>query len=123
MEEAGLKPTHLKLKLIAATLGAIADREGPDVEPDIREAVGYVAEAYKKDLDDSVNSLDPATFVARYPKLAETLRKYEVSRATGKAPANAGKPAAPRETAQDDKQETWSEFSKRIKALQKGQRI
>jgi hypothetical protein len=126
MQEYGLEPSALKLKLVAATLGAIADREGPDREPDVREAVAYVAEAYQKDLDSSVNSLDPAKFVARYPELAKKLRAYEVSRATGKAPgtesrqASASRASPPENASQ--KNETWADFSKRMRQLSMGKR-
>lgn len=125
MQEAGLHPTPLKLKLVAATLGAIADRDGPDQEPDIKEAVAYVAEAYGRDLDDSVKALDPEAFIRRYPELAEKLRKYEVARATGRPPAASGKPPAPPKAPQDgnEKSPTWDDFSRQIRALQKGQRI
>ena len=124
MQEAGLHPTPLKLKLVAATLGAIADRDGPDHEPDLKEAVAYVAEAYDKDLEDSVKALDPEVFIRRYPELAEKLRKYEVARATGRPPAASGRPPAPPKAPQDGNvKQSWDEFSRQMRALQKGQRI
>lgn len=130
MESAGLKPTHLKLKLVAATLGAIADRDGPDQEPDIGEAVAYVAEAYGKDLDETVRALDPATFERRYPEQMERLRKYWLAKATGTraAPSGDGRPqAAPRATPRENEgnissKTSWSDVSRMFKNIQKGVR-
>lgn len=130
MESAGLKPTHLKLKLVAATLGAIADRDGPEQEPDIGEAVAYVAEAYGKDLDETVRGLDPAAFERRYPEQMERLRKYWLAKATGtrSAPPGGGTPqaaprAAPREHEGDISQKTsWSDVSRMFKNIQRGVR-
>jgi hypothetical protein len=130
MQAAGLKPSLLKLKLVAATLGAIADRDGPDQEPDIAEAVAYVAEAYGTDLDETYGALDPQAFEKRYPAQMDRLRKYWLAKATGNRGAPSGTdgkpPAAPRATPRDDGEFTpkssWSEVSKYFKNIQRGGR-
>lgn len=129
MQEAGLPQTGLTLKLVAATLGALADRDGPDQKPDIREAVAYVSESFHNTVDEKVKGFakDPKAFAARYPEVADALRKMSVAEARGKAPGQADAPSGKQPTARpngssQEKPANWSDMTKFFRNLQRGGR-
>lgn len=126
MQEANLPQNPLTVKMVAATLAALADREGPDSPPDVREAVDYVANAWQADRDAFVKGFtkDPGAFSSRYPDLTKAILKAEVARATGRSPVQTtGTAAAPRAAPTAKASQTWSDFSKQIRALQTGKRL
>lgn len=125
MAEVGLPQNPLTVKMVAATLASLADREGPDNPPDIREAVDYVYTVWQADRDAFVKSFDkdPGRFTARYPELTKAILKAEVARATGRNPALPARSQVPPEQQPPRSAQTWADFSKQIRALQAGKRI
>lgn len=123
MERAGLPPTHLTVKMVAATLGALADRD-PDSPPNLDEAVEYVARVWHEQTDGFITRFekDPGAFTKRYPTFAETLRKHYVAQAT-RAPGSTGKAQVSRASPQpkaDEKPVSWTEFTQQMRALAAG---
>lgn len=124
MQRAGLPTTHLTVKMVAATLGALADRD-PDSPPNIDEAVEYVARVWHEQTSGYITGFekDPGAFVTRYPAVSEALRKHYVAQATGKPPGIGKAPVSqgnPPPKVEEESRQTWSEFSQQIRALQRG---